>query len=598
MPGARHHPSLSLLMLLALLLGLLTLPARAALVLHDDSPPVALLGQVDYLADPAGELQLQTLLASPERFHSSAGRRDLGFGYVHGAIWLRLQVESAASQARDWRLEIGYPSLDRVDLYDVGAGGVRHSQAGDMLPFAERSVGNRNPVFDLHLQPGERRTLYLRASSAGSMTLGASLYSRAAHEQHSLQGYVVQALYGGTLLALGCYNLLLFLALRERPFFYYVLFVGVFAIGILGLNGLGAQFLWPQAGWWTNRALPFGINGAAAIGILFARSFLDTPKWLPRGDRWLRLAFVVVACCALATLLVPVQLALQIMSISGIAMCLTLLGTAFVCLKNRVPSAGIFALAWSMLLGGAVLLALRNFALIPSNFFTIHAMQIGSSLEMILLSFALAARFNELKRQKEQALQQQERQLEQRVAERTEALEEANQRLRGLAMKDPLTGLANRTALQTQLELAIRRSQRRQELLAVMLIDLDGFKPINDQHGHALGDQVLAAIAKRLQHCARETDLPARLGGDEFVLVCETISSPEHAEQVAQRILEQISQPIELDQLTVEVGASIGIALSRGEDSGTQLIRRADAAMYAAKAGGRNRVQLHEVTPA
>ena len=242
-------------MLLALLLSLLTLPARAALVLHDASPPVALLGQVDYLADPTGELQLPALLASTERFHSSTGRRDLSFGYVQGAIWLRLQVESAASQARDWRLEIDYPSLDRVDLYDVGADGVRQSQAGDMLPFAERSVGNRNPVFDLHLQPGERRTLYLRASSEGSMTLGGSLYPRAAHEQHSIQGYVVQALYGGTLIALGCYNLLLFLALRERPFLYYVLFVSVFAIGILGLNGFGAQFLWPQAGWWTNRAL-------------------------------------------------------------------------------------------------------------------------------------------------------------------------------------------------------------------------------------------------------------------------------------------------------------------------------------------------------
>jgi diguanylate cyclase (GGDEF)-like protein len=598
MPGARHFPPLPLLLLFTLLLSLLASPARATLVLGDDSPPQDLHGQVDYLADPEGRLQLPALLASPEAFRSSAARRDLGFGYVHGAIWLRLQVESAARQARDWRLEIAYPSLDRVDLYDVGADGVRHSQAGDMLPFAQRSVGNRNPVFDLHLQPGERRTLYLRASSEGSMTLGATLYSRTAHEQHSLQGYVVQALYGGTLLALGCYNLLLFLALRERPFFYYVLFVGVFAIGILGLNGFGAQFLWPQAGWWTNRALPFGISAAAAIGILFARSFLDTRQWLPRGDRWLRLAFLVVACCALATLLLPVQLALQTMSISGIAMCLSLLATAFVCLKNRVPGAGIFALAWGMLLGGAVLLALRNFALIPSNFFTIYAMQIGSSLEMILLSFALAARFNELKRQKEQALQQHEKQLEQRVAERTEALEDANQRLRGLAMKDPLTGLANRTALQAQLELAIRRSHRRQELLAVMLIDLDGFKPINDQHGHALGDQVLAEIARRLQKCARETDLPARLGGDEFVLVCETVSSPVHAEQVALRILEQIGQPIELDALTVQVGASIGIALSRGENSGTLLIRRADAAMYAAKAAGRNRVQLHEISTA
>jgi predicted signal transduction protein with EAL and GGDEF domain len=158
----------------------------------------------------------------------------------------------------------------------------------------------------------------------------------------------------------------------------------------------------------------------------------------------------------------------------------------------------LFALAWMMLLAGAGLLALRNFAIIPSNFLTLYSMQIGSSLEMILLSFALAARFNELKRQREAALQNNERVLEQRVAERTQALEEANQRLSEQAMRDPLTGLANRTALQQHLTQVLSRNQRRQELLAVMLIDLDGFKPINDQYGHGFGDQVLAEVAQRL----------------------------------------------------------------------------------------------------
>lgn len=251
-----------------------------------------------------------------------------------------------------------------------------------------------------------------------------------------------------------------------------------------------------------------------------------------------------------------------------------------------------------MLLCGAALLALRNFALIPSNFFTLHAMQIGSMLEMILLSFALAARFNAHKRLREESLQLQERKLEQRVAERTEELATANRRLQALALQDPLTGLANRNALQQHLEMALRRTQRSRAPLAVMLIDLDGFKPINDQHGHALGDQVLAEVARRLQDHARDCDLPARLGGDEFVLVCEALASPQAAREVADRILARIGRPIATPQGDVRVGASIGIAFSHGDDSATQLIRRADMAMYQAKAEGRDRVCFDQATRA
>lgn len=577
---------------LLLLLCLLAVPARATLLLTENLPPQPLLGQIESLSDPEGNLQLEQLIAEPQRFQSTAGRRDLGFGYVDGAVWLRLEVQSAAPRATDWRLELDYPSLDLVQLFDVGSDGMRLARSGDMVAYAERSVGNRTPVFDLHLQPGERRTLYLRASSAGSMTLSATLYSRADHEQHSIRGYVVQAIYCGALIALGCYNLLLFLALRERPFLYYVLFVGTFCVGLLGLNGLGAQFLWPQAGWWTNRALPFGISGAGAIALLFARSFLDTRQWLPRWDRALRLWFLVISCCALATLLLPVQQALQLMSASGVSVCALLLSVAFVSVKNRVPGAGFFALAWTMLLCGAALLALRNFALIPSNFFTLHAMQIGSMLEMILLSFALAARLIELKRQREAALQLNEQILAKRVTERTQALEQANQRLSELALQDPLTGLPNRTALQQHLEQALARSQRRNELLAVMLIDLDGFKPINDQHGHGYGDLALAEVAQRLRQYVRDTDLPARLGGDEFVVICESVQSAEDAHDLAKRLLEGLDTPMYLEDRTVRVGASIGIALSRGADDASMLIRLADAAMYRAKAEGRNRVQL------
>jgi len=561
-------------------------------LLDDDTPPIDLQDVAAYLSDPQASLSLADAQTANAPFLSGRERRSLSFGYVPGVVWLRLELQSAASRTLHWRLELNYASLDEVRLYDIGADGVRESRSGDTVPYAERSVGHRNPVFEIALQPGEQRTLYLRVDSRGSMTLSGALMSSRDFEQHSQHGYLAHALYCGVLIALGLYNLLLFLALRERPFLNYVLFMFAFALSVLSLNGLGAQFLWPEAAPWSNRMLPVSLTAAALLSVVFARSFLDTRQWLPRWDKGLLMLCLAIATALLATVLLPLQRALQLMSLTGLIATLTLLLTSFVCVGYRVPGARLFALAWLMLLTGAVLLALRNFALIPSNFLTLYAMQIGSGLEMILLSFALAARFNELKRQREAALQLNEQILAQRVTERTRALEQANQRLSELALQDPLTGLANRTALQQHLDLALARSQRRNELLAVMLIDLDGFKPINDQHGHGYGDLVLAEVAQRLRQYVRDTDLPARLGGDEFVVICENVQSAEDAQDLARRLLEGLDTPMYMEDRAVRVGASIGIALSRGNEDATTLIRLADAAMYRAKAEGRNRVRL------
>ncbi|WP_167143300.1 diguanylate cyclase domain-containing protein [Pseudomonas sp. OTU750018] len=580
--------SLSSLVLAFCLLLVMPL-SQAEIPLDDHTPAQNLNDLADYLADPGGTLTLKDIRQVDADFRH---RKDLSFGYTRGPIWLRLQLRSHTLQARTWRVELDYPSLDEVRLYDVGSDGIRTSRSGDTVPYSQRSVGHRTPVFDIPLQPGEQRTLYLRVESAGSMTLSGRLMSLSDFEQYSQRGYMVHATYCGVLIALGLYNLLLFLALRERPFLNYVLFMCAFALSVLSLNGLGAQYLWPQAAPWSNRMLPVSLTLAALFSAIFARSFLDTRQWLPRWDRVLVVLCFATALAVLATLLLPVQRALQTMSLTGLTVTVMLLLTSFVCVGYRVPGARLFALAWMMLLAGAVLLALRNFAIIPSNFLTLYSMQIGSSLEMILLSFALAARFNELKRQREAALQNNERVLEERVAERTQALEEANQRLSEQAMRDPLTGLANRTALQQHLSQALSRNQRRQELLVVMLIDLDGFKPINDLYGHGFGDLVLAEVAQRLNLQMRESDLAARLGGDEFVMVCESVHSAEAVQQLAERLLDRLNQPMTVEGHTVHVAASIGIALSQEEDDTTTLIRRADAAMYQAKAAGRNRTQF------
>ena len=310
----------------------------------------------------------------------------------------------------------------------------------------------------------------------------------------------------------------------------------------------------------------------------------------------------------LSSLVLPVHLVIRGMSLVGLAGALVMMICILQAARLRIPGARIFLLAWSVLIAGVMLLALRNFGLLPSNILTTYAMHIGSALEMLLLSFALAARLNTLKEQTAAAqrealeaqialvstLRQHELELEQRVTERTAELAEANTRLESMAMQDPLTGLANRTALERHLDHALRRSQRRHEYLAAMLVDLDGFKQINDQLGHETGDMVLRCIAKRLTELARDADFVARLGGDEFVLVAEGITSREQAHFIAERFLDGLSMPIEMDGQSIAVGASIGIALTHSaEPDMALLLRQADMAMYARKRSGRHGVSFY-----
>jgi diguanylate cyclase (GGDEF)-like protein len=157
--------------------------------------------------------------------------------------------------------------------------------------------------------------------------------------------------------------------------------------------------------------------------------------------------------------------------------------------------------------------------------------------------------------------------------------------LRRLALQDPLTGLANRTLLDDRLRVALARAGRHGSLTGVLFLDLDGFKAINDEHGHHVGDQLLKAVAGRLRAVLRPADVVARLGGDEFVAICEEIAGLEEAHAIASRVEVAIAEPIPTDAGPIRVYASVGLALAEGprEADADDLIRRADEAMYRAK---------------
>ena len=163
-------------------------------------------------------------------------------------------------------------------------------------------------------------------------------------------------------------------------------------------------------------------------------------------------------------------------------------------------------------------------------------------------------------------------------------------RLAHQATHDPLTGLPNRTLLLDRLEMAVARARRHHRRLAVLFLDLDHFKVVNDSLGHGLGDRLLVAIAERLRAALRPDDTVARFGGDEFVVLCEDLLGRSDAVAIAERILAELSGPFVVDDAEVFVGVSIGIAFPDDPDADPEtLIRDADAAMYQAKNRGRGR---------
>jgi diguanylate cyclase (GGDEF)-like protein len=167
--------------------------------------------------------------------------------------------------------------------------------------------------------------------------------------------------------------------------------------------------------------------------------------------------------------------------------------------------------------------------------------------------------------------------------------------IRNMAYHDALTGLPNRILLNDRLQMALAHAQRSQSLLAVLFMDFDHFKSINDKLGHDIGDLVLKGVAARLKKCLRSQDTVARLGGDEFILLLSEFNSPLDAENLANKILLEIRKPLQIQEHELNISLSIGVALfPRDGETSTVLLKHADEALYFAKKQGKNCFQFYD----
>ena len=238
--------------------------------------------------------------------------------------------------------------------------------------------------------------------------------------------------------------------------------------------------------------------------------------------------------------------------------------------RQRDPTGIYLLLGWVPYMVGAFTLAGLLRGLLPANPWTQHLYQWTWLIEMLVWMRVLSLNIESVRRAAEQA-------------------EMEKQSLESMAHTDPLTGLPNRRGLTAALAHAIRH-RGPDDALAVYLLDLDGFKAVNDSLGHDAGDELLIEIARRLRESVRETDAVVRLGGDEFIVLLRDIDSNERAQRIAGEIVCSIAEPVALHTTTVTVGTSIGISFcpEHGRERET-LLKAADEAMYAAKADGRGR---------
>lgn len=552
---------------------------------------------IQYLEDVGGKLTLDQV--RQHRGWETNQNSTFSRGYSASTWWLKLTINNA-EQRENWLLEIAYPVLDHIDFFALFEDGHQLSYTlGDKQPFWSRPLQHHNFLVPLQLPQNTSTDIYLRVQSKSSLQVPLILWDEQSFHTLQVGPTIMHGIYYGGLLIIALYNLLIYFVLGERAYLYYVTYIVSLALFVSGLHGWSFMFLWPNATQWNDQSILFFLGCSILFAVLFTRRFLASEKPFQTWVNLLFYLFIITCFAAIASaFLISYTVVISVLVPTAVASCLLGLTVGIVACFEKRASAPYYTLAWAMLFLGGIVIALNKANVLPSNIFTEYALLIGSLLEVLLLSFALAERINQERslRIEAQAMalttqKQANEALEERVTERTLELEQANKKLQQLSDTDQLTGLKNRRYLNQFLDDEFARSNRYKHSIAILMIDIDHFKSVNDNYGHLAGDLCLKAVAEQIRQCNREpTDLVARYGGEEFCFVLPETSN-SGALVVAERILRQVENTVvSLKSGSLRVTCSIGIyaAVPASDKEVNAFIDRADAALYHAKQSGRN----------
>ena len=553
------------------------------------------------------------------------------FGYTDATYWFRIQLENKTDDAKSILLDINYPVLDDIQFYLKTEGSAWYmQQLGDNYPFAQRPLYHRNFLLPVLLSSHNKTQIVLRVTTTSSMQVPIIYWpEREFYSQEQINLLSLGVLYG-TIIIMILYNGLLGINTGDKGYFYYIIYISSILFFFITITGFSFQFFWPDNTALNNLGLIISLGLAIIGAVFFSETFLKINNY-----RFLKIAMniikTVVVLSIFSVYLLPYKIIIQtqlILSITALGIILS--SGIYRWSKGFIP-ARYFTIAWSVHIIGGFAMSFSKFDLLPRSFFTENTLSMGTAFEALLLSFALMERLNEDKRIRlnlqnlafelerkarvadQKALAQErlareaqaetlrvEQQaivnLEKKIQERTLELQMANEKLALQSITDGLTGLHNRRYFDGELEKTHALAQRQHTSYAVLLVDVDHFKHVNDNFGHQIGDEVLKELANILKSCIhRTTDICARYGGEEFVLVL-----PSTDAQGAMHIAEHIRhKAYEADlrhlhpELKLRVSIGVFAAIPTAENCAHDWVKHADEALYQAKANGRNQTVIY-----
>ncbi|WP_428613687.1 sensor domain-containing diguanylate cyclase [Shewanella sp.] len=540
-------------------------------------------------------------------------------------FWVKVSLYNATEIPMQRYLKLANPHLDEINLYHQQKGKPTvHLEMGDSYSFHQRPIINNDFLYRFEMPPEAIHTFYIRVATQGSANLPISLLSA----DHIVNATETQSLYQGfqlgALMAIGLFSLFIALTSRSYSYSYYSGYVLSVTLLVATLHGLSFRYLWPN--WPTLQAImiPILIPIALTFVLMFSEKVLQLKY---HNLKMLRLCRYSAATALFLTLVTPflsysVALKLNIIAVLFTTSMLMLIAILLSLRGHKL--ARLYTLAWSGMMAGSFITALMYLGVIYLPIMHQTPIMIGLTFEIVFMAAVLAIRYNDERKAKQkiqqEALLQAQRirqareealkieadsneRLEQMVQERTLELEialrelnEANQKLTEQNTVDSLTGVKNRAAFEKRLQAEGRLSRRQETPLAILMIDIDRFKAINDTYGHLAGDQALKTIAQALKaKLRRPSDLVSRFGGEEFAMILPNTSS-EGARQVAELMRNTVCQlPLTWEEQAIPLTISIGICAEIiVDDQHTQLlVDQADKALYRAKNEGRNRVCVY-----
>ncbi len=520
-----------------------------------------------YLADAATDNLDDVIQLWQDGQFSKITRNTISTGMSQHPVWVQLSLINTNSETQYRQLLLGASWVDYIDVYFISPDAdVLHWQTGDEVagaPYFEPALGY---VTALSIPPGES-AVYIRAQSVDPLVLSLSMASpENLPALVSSTGHAYGVLYG-FLFAFILYNVILFSALKQRRLLFYSLYLLTFLVMNLSYTGRLLGWVWSDIPYVNRYAMPLVMVLLPLSGLRFARSALEMETVAPQFAVWVKRlqwsGLVLLLPCIVFDLhelaawvgFTALTVFIPVMVILGVVM-----------LKYGQIFSRYFLAAAIAAMAGSAITEFAIWGFIPFTPLTFHAMEYGMMLDATILAVGLSQHVRQQRKQRKHA--------------------------ELMARLDALTQLYNRRGFYDFAEPQFSLANRHSRPLSVIMIDLDHFKPLNDTHGHSVGDRVLVAFSEQINKNLRANDIAARWGGEEFVVLLPETSASEAA-MLAERLREHISK-ITLDGYFSEddLSASFGVAGMQNEENLEVLLASADDALYKAKSAGRNCVKI------